>query len=252
MRVTRVVEVTGGRWAATDALRGLATLAAVVVNGQPRDGGYAALRHPSWFGFSAADVVFPALLFAAGVAVPHAADTAAGTATRTVTRLAYGSGGGASALLVQTTVREADPSVRLRAALLRAARLFAVGLAMNALGTVTETALEGGDVVEAAKRTRVMGVLQRHSLCYAVAVLLHTKFHARATPIAMLVLVLAWARLSHRLPGSHQAANLHPPFETNAYRLDRFLKLTGRRQFEPEGALSKLPYVFFMLIHPNT
>ena len=122
----------GRRIVSLDLLRGLAVAGMILVD-SPGSWSqvYAPLKHADWFGWTAADLVFPTFLFCAGMAIGLR-----------VPRL--------------TPAERAGPAFWLKA-VRRTALLILLGLAINALPTFDLAHL------------RIPGILQRIGLCYALA-----------------------------------------------------------------------------------
>jgi predicted acyltransferase len=192
------------RFASVDALRGAAVAAMIVVN-TPGDWNhvYAPLMHSEWHGFTPTDLVFPLFLFIVGVSIALA------------------------------------PGANTRSILVRALRIFALGIALN---LVAMWLIDG-------RGFRFWGVLQRIGICYAAAALLAGSTKPRAQWIVVAVLLLGyWALLA--FGGSFEReGNL-------ASRIDTLL--LGRFNYEydpatglghdPEGLLSTLPAIATTLI----
>ncbi|MDX2166576.1 MAG: heparan-alpha-glucosaminide N-acetyltransferase domain-containing protein [Deltaproteobacteria bacterium] len=191
-----------------DAFRGLTVAAMILVNSPGADEhGYWLLRHAGGDGVWPADLIFPAFLVIAGVAIP----------------LAF-----AAQRVHGTSARE------LRAKALRRTRIiFGLGLLLNALPWFDWNVL------------RIPGVLQRIALCYGAAALLVIYLDARrqalvaAALLAGYAALLAWAPV----PGGH-AGVLEPGADLGAW-LDRAL-MSGHLlhgSWDPEGLLSTVPAI---------
>jgi predicted acyltransferase len=195
------------RLASLDALRGCTVAAMLLVN-DPGDWGhvYAPLEHSAWNGCTPTDLVFPFFLFVVGVSV----------ALAILPRLEQG----------------AVPEVLTRAALWRALRILALGVAINVLAALLMPGVH----------LRFPGVLQRIGVCFAAAALfaIHTKPCTQWLAIAVLLLGY-WGLL---LAGGslEQWANIAS--RTDSAVFGRFVYLidpaTGRGH-DPEGLLSTLP-----------
>ena len=199
------------RFLALDVFRGLAVALMIVVN-TPGPGAhpYPILVHAKWFGFTAADWVFPSFLFAVGCSMVFAF------------RRPIGHGAFAAKVLR------------------RAALIFLLGFLMYWYPFVRHT--DAGWALLPFSGTRVMGVLQRIALCYALAAFAVRYLKTRWL-IALCVALLAgyWAILA--------AFNPAAPFDKFANagtRLD--LLVLGQSHlyrrdggFDPEGLLGTLP-----------
>src|SRR5437764_9635246 len=118
---------TSTRLRSLDVLRGIAIVGMIVVNNQG-SGAHAffGMSHADWNGWSIADLVFPLFLFVVGTSMALSMARRPPTLARVVRR---------------------------------AALLFAIGLAMNALPPTV------------LAEVRIMGVLQRIGLCFLLAYL---------------------------------------------------------------------------------
>ena len=199
------------RFLSLDVFRGLAVALMIVVN-TPGPGAhpFPVLVHAKWFGFTAADVVFPSFLFAVGCAMVFAF------------RRPMGHGAFAAKVLRRTAL------------------IFAVGFLMYWYPFVHRTV--DGWALNPFGDTRVMGVLQRIALCYGLAA-----FAVRyLKPPWLLVLSVAlllgyWAILL-----AFDPADPFSKLGNAGTRLD--LALFGQSHlyrrdggFDPEGLLGTLP-----------
>ena len=191
--------------ASVDALRGLAVAAMLLVN-NPGDWGhvYAPLSHAAWHGWTPTDLIFPFFLFIVGVSLSLALGP----------RIAAGQGGG-----LQATV------------LKRAVRILLLGLALHALAwwLMDKPAL------------RVMGVLQRIGLCFALAGCIALHWRARGQWAWILALLLGYGVLLACGGTLDKAGNLASRVDAwllgaHAYEWDA----ASGRGHEPEGLLSTL------------
>src|SRR5277367_1865880 len=147
-----------------DVMRGLGVAGMILVNFSMLGAGfrqfaiYPILAHANWVGFTVADFVFPAFIFMVGVSIALA-------------------GRGSEALSARTVKRVVSRSVRL----------FVVGVILTNLlyQWMHGWSFDGG--------FRLMGVLQRISLCYAAAAMLQYRLSERALlGVAIAVLVVYW------------------------------------------------------------
>jgi predicted acyltransferase len=125
------------RFLSLDVFRGLAVCLMIIVN-TPAPGAqpYSWLVHAKWFGFTAADWVFPSFLFAVGCSMAFA--------------------------FLRPTTEWAFASKVLR----RAALIFLLGFLMYWYPFFRQ--VDGAWTLTPFSDTRVMGVLQRIALCYAL------------------------------------------------------------------------------------
>jgi predicted acyltransferase len=194
------------RWASVDALRGITVAAMLLVN-NPGDWGhvYAPLLHAQWHGITPTDLIFPLFLFLVGVSI---------------------------ALALTPRLERGEPrSLLAKAVLVRAARIFGLGLLLHVC------ALWAFDL----PHYRVMGVLQRIGLCFAATGLLTLYARPRLQWTVLAALLAGYAALLAM--GGNYA-----PFDNIASRLDHVLlgvhvyqiDPASGRGHDPEGLVSTL------------
>lgn len=195
------------RLASVDALRGCTVAAMLLVN-DPGDWGhvYAPLDHSAWNGCTPTDVVFPFFLFVVGVAV----------ALAILPRLEQG----------------AAPANLSRAALWRALRILALGVAINFLAAW----------LMPHAHLRFPGVLQRIGICFAGVALFAIYTRPRTQWIAIALLLLGyWGLL---LLGGSLEPWVNIVSRTDSAVFGRFVyaidPATGRGH-DPEGLLATIP-----------
>ena len=198
----------GGRLVALDVFRGLTIAAMILVNspGATRHA-YPLLRHAKWNGWRPADLVFPAFLFIAGVAIPLSLQRQIdiGTARRRITQT----------ILARTRI------------------IFGLGLLLNALPYFDWDVL------------RIPGVLQRIALCYGAAALIALYTDIRTEAVIALALLLAyWALLTLVPVPGIGAGVLEPGMDLGAY-VDRTLMghHLGNVDWDAEGLLGTIPAI---------
>ena len=120
-----------GRLVSLDLFRGATIAFMIVVNSQTNEEAFWPLRHASWNGWTPTDLVFPFFLFIVGVSLVLSFQS----------RLAHGC---SKSTLMLRVVR-------------RSAILFAIGLALNGLGSLS------------LEHWRIPGVLQRIAIAYCAA-----------------------------------------------------------------------------------
>jgi predicted acyltransferase len=202
------------RLASVDALRGCTVAAMLLVN-DPGDWShvYAPLDHAAWNGCTPTDLIFPIFLFVVGVSV----------ALAILPRLAQGNA----------------PDALMRAALWRALRILALGVAINVLAWLL---MPGAHL-------RFPGVLQRIGVCFATVALfaIYTKPRTQWTAIGLLL--LGYAALL--LWGGSLAPWTNIVSRVDSAVFGRFVYLidpaTGRGH-DPEGLLSTLPSIATTLL----
>ena len=200
------------RFTSLDVFRGLAICLMIIVNTQGAGSApYPILEHADWFGFTAADIVFPSFLFATGNA------------------LAFGG---------RKEMKESEFWLRT---LRRTALIFGLGVFLYWFPFVHHT--DAGWAVNPFNDTRIMGVLQRIALCYCLAAVAARYLGVRALVALSIVLLLGyWAILAFNQPAGvpfsktqnfGNVIDLIFPGKSHLYRWDE--------GFEPEGLLGTLP-----------
>jgi len=208
------------RIASLDAFRGFAIAAMMLVN-NPGDWSYvyAPLLHAQWHGWTFTDTVFPFFLFICGVAMPLA--------------------------IAKERTRSAGEAAVVRRFAVRAAVIFAAGLALNFIPAFDP------------QTVRIPGVLQRIALCILIAIpLLVGRSAARAAALATVALLGMYTLVELCVPvpgpdGIVAAGRLEPGRDASAY-VDRLLlggHLWSRsKTWDPEGLLSTLPAACSLLL----
>jgi predicted acyltransferase len=200
------------RFLSLDVFRGLAVCLMIVVN-TAGDGAdpYPILVHAKWFGFTAADWVFPSFLFAVGCSMAFA---------------------------FQKPATNAEFAARV---LRRAGLIFLLGFLMYWYPFVQKT--DAGWALKPFADTRVMGVLQRIGLCYALAAFAVRYLGTRALLILCAALLIGYWDL---LLAFGDPADPYSKLGNAGTRLD--LAVLGQNHlyrrdggFDPEGLLGTLP-----------
>ena len=195
------------RLASLDALRGCTVAAMLLVN-DPGDWGhvYAPLDHAAWNGCTPTDLVFPLFLFIVGVSVALA--------------------------IVPRREQGAAAAPLARAALWRALRIVALGVAINLLAWWL---MPGAHL-------RLPGVLQRIGVCFGAVALFALYARPRTQWAAIAALLLGyWGLLE--LGGSLQPwINIVSRTDTAVFgRYVYLIDPASGRGHDPEGLLSTLP-----------
>ena len=210
---------------ALDVLRGAAVALMILVN-NPGSWShlYPPLAHAPWHGCTTTDLVFPFFLFAVGNALA----------------------------LVMPRLLLATPSALAATVARRALIIFGLGLLLNAAPFVRWDA--AGELVGRDwSRFRIMGVLQRIAIAWALAAVLVWALRARAVPVlaAAAALLLGYWALCVTLGTPGDAYSLEGFFGT---RIDRGLLGVAHLYqgegvaFDPEGLASTLPAVAQVLL----
>ncbi len=200
------------RFLSLDVFRGLAVCLMIIVNTPgPGAPAYPWLVHAKWFGFTGADIVFPSFLFAVGCSMSFAF-------SRPITLGAFA-----------TKV------------LRRAAIIFLLGFLMYWYPFVRIE--DGAWSLIPFSGTRVMGVLQRIALCYALVAFAVRYLSPRTLLIlSVLILIGYWGALLafgdpsapfSKLGNAGARLDLLAIGQSHLYRRDG--------GFDPEGLLGTLP-----------
>ncbi|MBB5360144.1 putative acyltransferase [Rhodanobacter sp. ANJX3] len=195
------------RLASLDALRGCTVAAMLLVN-DPGDWShvYAPLDHAVWDGCTPTDLIFPTFLFVVGVSV----------ALGLLPRLDQG----------------APHGPLMRAALRRALRIVALGVAINGLAWLL---MPGAHL-------RFPGVLQRIGVCFAAVALLAIYTRPRTQWAAIALLLVGYATLLWW--GGSLAPWVNITSRVDSAVFGRFVYLidpASGRGHDPEGLLGTLP-----------
>lgn len=219
--------LTSNRLVSLDAFRGITILGMILVNNPGTwSAMYAPLKHAEWHGWTPTDLIFPFFLFIVGVAIVYAYSG----------KLAKG---------------EAKKSLVITA-LKRSGILFLLGLILAAYPVFTFDPEFG--FREGLERLRIMGVLQRISLCYFAASLIFLYFKPKTQLywLAGLAIVYWLAITFIPVPG-HGAGLVDDKINNLTAYVDRailgeHLWVGTGRQWDPEGLLSTIPAISTTLI----
>ncbi len=196
-----------------DAFRGL-TIALMILVNTPGDGRnvYAPLRHAEWHGWTITDCVFPSFVWIVGVAIT---------------------------LSLGRKLDQPRPAL-YKDILRRAALLFGLGLLIYAFPTFPLDTF------------RILGVLQRIAICYAVAafLFLHTSLRGQIAATAALLAgywaIMAW------IPAPGFAAGDLTVEGNFAHYIDKILlgahNYSETKTWDPEGVVSTLPAIATCLL----
>jgi predicted acyltransferase len=202
------------RLLSVDVLRGLTVAAMVLVNNPGTwRAVYPPLRHATWHGWTATDVIFPFFVFIVGVAIPLA--------------------------LGPRLERDGRAAVALKV-VRRSIVIFGLGIVLNGFPSFVWADL------------RIPGVLQRIAVCYLVAAVVYLLTSTRAQAIIASGLLLGYWLVMTTVPvPGYGAGDLSPEGNLAAY-LDRAILGPHIWQFakvyDPEGILSSVPAVATALL----
>ena len=220
------------RLTSLDAFRGIAIASMILVNNPGSwDAVYPPLLHAEWHGFTPTDLVFPAFLFIAGVAMAWS-----------FAKYTHASNGDSED---QLSRRQLYWRIGRRCIL-----LFVLGLFLNGFsGFLTTGAYDFSTI-------RIMGVLQRISLAYFLAAIVVLNVsRSRQWLVAIFLLLGYWLAMAFIPVPEFGAGDLSPTGNFAAY-IDRGVigtaHLYGHPPFEgqgdPEGLFSTLPAIVTVLL----
>ncbi|HEV2530504.1 acyltransferase family protein [Phenylobacterium sp.] len=207
------METPAPRFLALDVFRGLAVCLMIVVNtAGPGADPYPLLVHARWFGFTAADWVFPSFLFAVGCAMSFA---------------------------FQRPISDAAFAAKV---LRRTALIFLAGFLMYWFPFVHRVD-GGGWALNPFADTRVMGVLQRIALCYGLAAFaVRYLGPRRLVALSVLLLLGYWGLLlafGDPADPLSKLGNAGTRLDLWVFGKDHLYRRDGG--FDPEGLLGTLP-----------
>ncbi|HUQ50373.1 MAG TPA: heparan-alpha-glucosaminide N-acetyltransferase domain-containing protein [Terriglobales bacterium] len=196
-----------------DVFRGMTIAGMTLVN---NPGTWAAiyppLAHAEWHGWTHTDLVFPFFLFIAGVSMAYSFSS--------------------------RTKRGAKKSDLRKHTLRRAVIIFLIGFLLAITPYFN------------LDHVRIMGVLQRIAVCYAVAGIVYLYLNAKQRAAVVAVALAGyWAAMTFIPVPGHGAGNLTPDGNLSAY-IDRAL-MSGhlwKPTWDPEGLLSTVPAIATTLI----
>ena len=215
---------SGKRLVSLDFFRG-ATVAAMILVNNPGSWShiYGPLKHAPWHGWTPTDLIFPFFLFIVGVSIVLA--------------------------FTKARAKGADDSDLLNKTLIRAAKIFGLGLALSAFPYLTFIPDFG--LHQNLIDIRIPGVLQRIAICYAIGAILflYTKPKTQMLTLAGLLLGYWILMIAIPVPGFGAGA-IHLPEGNLAAYIDQLLLSghTWKENWDPEGLLSTLPAIGTTLI----
>jgi predicted acyltransferase len=200
------------RFLSLDVFRGLTVCLMIVVNtAGPGAEAYAQMVHAPWFGFTAADAVFPSFLFAVGCSMAFA---------------------------FSRPIPTGDFMAKV---LRRAALIFVLGFLMYWFPFVRK--MDGHWALIPFADTRVMGVQQRIALCYMLAAFAARWLSPRLIVVLSIVLLLGyWAillTLGDPAAPLSKLGNAGTHLDLWLLGKDHLYRKDGG--FDPEGLLGTLP-----------
>jgi predicted acyltransferase len=198
------------RLVSLDAFRG-ATIALMVVVNSPGDGAhsYAPLKHADWHGWTPTDVVFPSFLWIVGVAMT---------------------------LSLAKRVASGVPRAQLFLQVLRrAAILYLLGLVLYGFPNYDLSTL------------RLLGVLQRIAICYAIAAAIYLTASIRGQVVWIVGLLASYWMLMTLVPVPGYGAGRLDVEGNLAHYVDRIVlgahNYNETKTWDPEGIVSTLPSI---------
>ena len=210
-----------------DVFRGIAIASMILVNNPGSwKQVYPPLEHAEWHGCTPTDLVFPFFLFIVGCAMSFSLSKYTETTTKIETNIYW----------------------RIAR---RAAILFILGFLLNTSSIALDVLLNNAPVENFGK-IRIMGVLQRIGLAYAISAIAILNLSPRNQKLlAVAVLFGYWAALTVFAVGGYSTSALTPEGNFGGY-VDRLIlgsqHLYKGGPFDPEGLFSTLPAVVTVLI----
>ena len=203
------------RYLSLDVLRGL-TIALMIVVNTPGSWSaiYAPFKHAPWHGFTITDWVFPSFLFVVGNAMSFS----------------------------MIKMMQQEDKIFLKKVAKRALIIFVIGLFLAAYPFFRM--VDGEAVVFDFSRIRIMGVLQRIALCYALAALMIYYFKGKGAAIFSFLALFGYWAIMYIFGDKGDTYSLTG---NAAIKLDLFLIGPDNMYkgegipFDPEGLLSTLP-----------
>ncbi|MFN0101270.1 MAG: acyltransferase family protein [Bryobacteraceae bacterium] len=196
-----------------DAFRGL-TIALMILVNTPGDGRhvYAPLRHAEWHGWTITDCIFPSFVWIVGVAIT---------------------------LSLGRKLDQPRPAI-YKVILRRAAILFGLGLLIYAFPTFPLDTF------------RILGVLQRIAICYAVTAVIFLNTSIRGHILATLALLGGYWAIMTFIPSPGFAAGDLTVEGNFSHYIDRIVlgahNYSETRTWDPEGIVSTLPSIASCLL----
>ncbi len=210
-----------------DVFRGIAIASMILVNNPGSwKQVYPPLDHAEWHGCTPTDLVFPFFLFIVGCAMSFSLSKYTETATKIETNIYW----------------------RIAR---RAAILFVLGLLLNTSSIALDVLLNNAPLENFGK-IRIMGVLQRIGLAYAISAIAILNLSPRNQRLlAVATLFGYWAALTVFAVGGYTTSALTPEGNLGGY-VDRLIlgsqHLYKGGPFDPEGLFSTLPAIVTVLI----
>jgi len=215
---------SGKRLVSLDFFRG-ATVAAMILVNNPGSWSYiyGPLKHAPWHGWTPTDLIFPFFLFIVGVSIVLA--------------------------FTKAQAKGAEKNDLLKKSLIRAAKIFGLGLLLTSFPYLTFIPDFGlhSNLIE----IRIPGVLQRIAICYAAAsiLFLYTKPKTQMLTLGGLLIGYWLLMIGIPVPG-HGAGLIDNPENNFAAYIDQLI-LSGhmwKTNWDPEGLLSTLPAIGTTLV----
>jgi predicted acyltransferase len=223
--------LTSKRLLSLDVFRGM-TIAGMILVNNPGSWEYiySPLAHASWHGWTPTDLVFPFFLFIVGVSIVFA--------------------------LSSSLEKSEDRKILIKKIVIRSLKLFGLGIFIAAFPFFV---FEPEFALKDFSKLRIMGVLQRISLCYLIASLLFIYFKPKVLDIIALGCLLIYWLLMMTVPVPEYGVGMIDSPEGNlASYLDRILLgkdhlwAGADRMRDPEGLFSTIPAVVNTLLGIRT
>lgn len=215
---------SGKRLVSLDFFRGVTVAAMILVN-NPGSWShiYGPLEHAPWHGWTPTDLIFPFFLFIVGVSIVLA--------------------------FTKAQAKGANSHDLFKKTLIRALKIFGLGLALSAFPYITFSPDFG--LHPNLVHIRIPGVLQRIAICYAVGAMLFLYTKPKTQFITLISLLVGYWLLMMYFPTPGYGAGMIDNPEMNlAAFIDQhiFAGHTWKERWDPEGFLSTFPAIGTTLI----
>ncbi|HXB45917.1 MAG TPA: hypothetical protein VNV85_17740 [Puia sp.] len=206
------------RFLALDVFRGMTICFMIIVN-TPGSGpfSYAPLNHAVWHGFTPTDLVFPSFLFAVGNAMSF----------------------------VMAKWTNMPQSQVLWKIFKRALLIFLLGYLLYWFPFI-ELDKSGNVILAPISHTRILGVLQRIALCYAIAAVMIYYLRPKASVIICIVILLLYWPVMYYFgdPADPLSLTGNAGLKVDKWLMGEYHMYHGEGiAFDPEGWISTLPAV---------
>ncbi len=210
---------SGKRLVSLDFFRGATVMLMILVNNPGSWSNiYGPFKHASWHGWTPTDLIFPFFLFIVGVSIVLA--------------------------FTKAQAKGADKNVLFKKSIIRALKIFGLGLALASFPYLTFSPEFGlhNNLLD----IRIMGVLQRIAICYAVGAYLFLYTKPKTQMYTLTALLLGYWAMMKLIPvPGFGAGMIDQPDSNFAAYIDQLILGTHmwKTNWDPEGLLSTIPAI---------